>query len=174
MTARSRAARSPVSAETAGKPRLQPEAHASFQLVALANRVSASASRAYLRNFGVGVMEWRVLALLALKERTTAQEVSQLSGLDKSSVSRAVQALLRRRDVAATADQTDNRRTVLTLTGQGETLHDRILTSSLARERLLLHGLTQDERRTLFDLLSRLSANMDLVQAHDPAADNAT
>ena len=156
-----------------GKPRLQPEAHASFQLVALANRISASASRAYLRNFGVGVMEWRVLALLALKVRTTAQEISQLSGLDKSSVSRAVQALIRRADVAAAADPADNRRAVLTLTAQGEALHDRIILSSLARERLLLAGLSADEQRTLFDLLRRLSANMDLVEAHDPADDKA-
>ena len=153
------------------KPRLEPEAHASFQLVALANRISASASRAYLRHFGVGVMEWRVLALLALKVRSTAQEISHLSGLDKSSVSRAVQALIRRSDVATTADAADNRRTVLTLTPKGEALHDRVIVSSLARERLLLQGLSDKERRTLFDLLSRLSANMDGVEAHDPAAD---
>ena len=153
------------------KPRLKPEAHASFQLVALANRISASASRAYLRHFGVGVMEWRVLALLALKVRTTAQEISHLSGLDKSSVSRAVQALIRRSDVAAATDASDNRRAVLTLTPKGEALHDRIILSSLARERLLLAGLSTGERRTLFDLLSRLATNMDVVEAHDPAAD---
>ena len=153
------------------KPRLQPEAHASFQLVALANRISASASRAYLRHFGVGVMEWRVLALLALKISTTAQEISRLSGLDKSSVSRAVQALIRRADVATSADASDNRRTVLTLTPKGEALHDRVILSSLAREQLLLAGLSEQDRRTLFQLLSRLSVNMDVVEAHDPAAD---
>ncbi len=62
---------------------------------------------------------------------------------------------------------------MLTLTTQGEALHDRIILSSLARERLLLAGLSADEQRTLFDLLRRLSANMDLVEAHDPADDKA-
>ena len=160
-----------MAAEPRTSPRLNLERHAAFLTVALGARISASASRAYLRNFGVGVMEWRVLALLALKVRTTAQEISQLSGLDKSSVSRAVQALIRRADVATSADASDNRRTVLTLTPKGEALHDRVILSSLAREQLLLAGLSEQDRRTLFQLLSRLSANMDVVEAHDPAAD---
>ncbi len=151
-------------------PRLQPGEHASFQIVALANRLSASASRAYLRTFGVGVMEWRVLALLALKVRTTAQEISLLSGLDKSSVSRAVQTLIRRGNVAAADDPADNRRALLTLTPSGEALHDRIIKASLAREGLLLAGLSAEERRMLFDLMGRLAANMTLVEAHDPGA----
>ena len=64
-----------------GKPRLDPQSHAAFQIVALANRISASASRAYLRCFGIGVMEWRVLALAEMRlARATIWKAAWLWG----------------------------------------------------------------------------------------------
>lgn len=150
-------------------PRLDLERHAAFQIVALANRIASSASRAYLRCFGVGVMEWRVLALLALRPGMTAGEVSQISSIDKSPVSRAVQSLARRGHVRTEEDARDNRRTRLFLTSSGEGLHDLIVRASLAREERLLAGLSTDERQSLFALLKRLGANLPLVEAHDPA-----
>ncbi len=151
----------------AAKPlRLDPHRHAAFQIVTLANRISTSASQAYLRHFGIGVMEWRALAHVARKPGIAANEIAQLSGLDKSSVSRAVAALIRKGDVSAAEDPADNRRSLLTLTPAGETLHDRVIVASLERERLLLQGLSADERRNLFALMARLAANMDLVDDH--------
>jgi len=151
-----------------GGTRLEPGRHASFLVVALANRISASASRAYMRQFGVGVMEWRAMALLAASPGITANQIAQVSGVDKSAVSRAVHLLLKRGDVEASEDKTDNRRALLTLTPKGLELHDRIIVESLARERLLLTGLSDRERGQLFALLKRLLANMPLVHARGP------
>lgn len=153
----------------AGAPRLDPRSHAAFQIVALANRISASASQAYLRVFGVGVMEWRVLALAALKPGITAGEISLASGVDKSPVSRAVRALAERGHLRLAEDASDNRRSPLFLTPSGAAVHDRIILASLAREDRLLDGLSATERQTLFSLLKRLAANIPLVEAHDPA-----
>ena len=102
--------------------RLMPDRHASFLVVALSNRLSASASRAYMRQFGVGVMEWRAMALLAANPGITANQIAQTSGVDKSAVSRAIHLLVQRGDVQAAEDHTDNRRALLTLTpaGSGE------------------------------------------------------
>ena len=148
--------------------RLMPDRHASFLVVALSNRLSASASRAYMRQFGVGVMEWRAMALLAANPGITANQIAQTSGVDKSAVSRAIHLLVQRGDVQAAEDHTDNRRALLTLTPAGLALHDRIIYASLERERLLLTGLNDKERVVLFDLLKRLNANMSLVSAHEP------
>ena len=157
----------------AGPPRLVPDRHASFLVVALANRLSASASRAYMRKFGVGVMEWRAMALLAANPGITANQIAQTSGVDKSAVSRAIHLLIQRGDVTAIEDHTDNRRALLTLTPSGVALHDRIIFASLERERLLLDGLNDKERSVLFSLLKRLNANMTLVSAHEPVKDPA-
>ncbi len=146
-------------------PRLDPERHAAFQIVALANRISSGASRVYLRDFGVGVMEWRVLALVALRPGITAGEISQMSGVDKSPVSRAVQALTQRGLMRAQGDAGDNRRLLLSLAPAGETLHDRIIQVSQARDEQLLAGLSAAERAALFQLFRRLAANLAAAEA---------
>ncbi len=171
-----RTARPPMTAtEMAAPPaqRIDPDAHAAFMLVSIANRLSASASRAYMRQFGVGVMEWRVVGMLAGRPGITANQIGQVSGVDKSSISRAVHALIRRGYLDSREDAADSRRTRLFLTPEGHALHDRIIVSSLAREERLLHGFSEAERRTLFGMLGRISANMPLVNAHDPAGDDA-
>ncbi len=149
--------------------RLDPDRHAAFQIVALANRISSSASQAYLRHFGIGVMEWRCLAMIGRTPGTSANEIAQLSGLDKSSVSRAVSALTGKGEVLSAADPADSRRSLLKLTPAGEALHDRVLEASLDREQRLLAGLSGAERDQLFVLLARLSDNMTQVDAHAPA-----
>ena len=59
----------------------------------LANKLSASASGQYRKMFGVGIVEWRVIALLAVEPETTANSVSNVIGLDKALVSRTVKKL---------------------------------------------------------------------------------
>ena len=147
---------------------IDPDRHAAFQIVALANRIASGASQVYLRHFGIGVMEWRAMAMIARTPGTSANAIALQSGLDKSSVSRAVQALMRKGDVEAAGDPGDSRRTLLTLTPTGEALHRRVLAASLERERLLLSGFSQIERRMLFGLLDRLAGNMALVDRHRP------
>jgi DNA-binding MarR family transcriptional regulator len=154
----------------ASGPRLDPEWNAGFLLVSIANRISASGSRTYMRHFGVGVMEWRVLAMLALKPGITANQIGQVSAVDKSSVSRATASLLKRGYVRSSEDPADSRRLMLYLTPSGQALHDRIIVASLAREELLLDGLSAKERETFFRLLHRVGSNTALLNAYDPSA----
>lgn len=157
----------------AHKPmQFEPESHAAFQIISISNRLTASASQAYLKTFGVGIMEWRVLAMLAPTGGASANDVSHVSGVDKSAVSRASQSLVRRGLIAAADDPKDSRRTVLSLTEEGRALHDRVIRASAAREQLLLEGFSDDDRAELFRLLGRLSANLPLVEAHQPAAED--
>ena len=152
--------------------RIDPDEHAAFMLVSIANRVSASASQAYMRHFGIGVMEWRVLGMLAGRPGVTAKAIGLLSGVDKSSISRATQALVKRGYVEAQEDADDNRRALLALTPSGKALHDRIIVSSMAREARLLDGFSDEERRAFFGFLKRVAANIPLVDAQDPAEDD--
>ncbi len=154
--------------------RLDPETHAAFLIVSLSNRLSASASRAYMKHFGIGVMEWRVVALLAASPGATANLIGQISGVDKSSVSRATHSLIHRKFVQARDDEFDNRRTLLFLTPEGFALHDRVIVASLAREEGLLHAFSEDERETFFRLLKRATANLPLVEAYAPPSTERT
>jgi DNA-binding MarR family transcriptional regulator len=144
------------------------DASVPFLLVAISNKVVASASQAYMRHYGLGIMEWRVMALLASDPGITGKDISTLSGVTAGSVSRAINALRRRRYLDVINDAADNRRSFLKLNSVGMALHNRIIISALEREALLLTGFAQAERRTLLSYLKRLLANVALINAHQP------
>jgi DNA-binding MarR family transcriptional regulator len=143
--------------------------HLSFLIVSLANKITTSASVTYMRHFGIGVMEWRVLAMVAANPGVTAKDISQVSGVDKSVVSRASHILIERGLLATTNDISDNRRTLHVLTSAGHVLHDRIYAASMARRRLLTTGLSATERMRIIGYCRRLIDNIPLLINYQPA-----
>lgn len=146
-------------------PVLDLDSYVPGQITHLANKLARDASALYRRHVGVGLVEWRVLALLAREPGATAQRVCQVIGLDKGAVSRAVATLEAHRLVAPRADAGDGRRRRLTLTPTGRVIHGRALAIALERERRLLACLTDRERSVLRGLLRRLDANLEAVNA---------
>ncbi|UTW12224.1 MarR family winged helix-turn-helix transcriptional regulator [Marinobacterium rhizophilum] len=138
-------------------------------LTFLSNKLSSGASACYRKHFGVGVVEWRVLALLAVENGITANRICQVIGLDKSAVSRALRLLEDAGHVKTEADPADARRVIVHLTSQGRTLHNRILRVARAREQRLLDDFTADEVDTLVDLLQRMNSRVQLVNSYDPS-----
>jgi DNA-binding MarR family transcriptional regulator len=143
-------------------------ANVPFLMIAVSNKLVASASQAYMRHYGLGIMEWRVMALLAADPGITGKDISLLSGVTAGSVSRAINVLKRLRYLDASSDAADNRRSFLKLNSAGIALHNRVIVSALERETLLLTGFSRTERRTLLNHLKRLLANIARVNAHQP------
>jgi DNA-binding MarR family transcriptional regulator len=132
-----------------------------FLVTSLANKLSIAASRRIRRDLGIGLMEWRVIALLAVEGESSPGRVSQVAGVDKSVVSRAVTALERRRLIRVLADdQQPGRQTRLQLTPAGMTLHDRGIAGVLTSEAALQHGLSDADSEALIGLLKRLISNL--------------
>jgi DNA-binding MarR family transcriptional regulator len=147
---------------------LDRNANVPFLVVAVSNKVVASASQAYMRYYGLGIMEWRVMALLAADPGITGKDISLLSGVTAGSVSRAINVLKRLHYLDVSSDAADNRRSLLKLNSAGMALHNRVIISALQRESLLLTGFSQAERRALLGYLKRLLANIGLVNVHQP------
>ncbi|WP_417315782.1 MarR family winged helix-turn-helix transcriptional regulator [Cycloclasticus pugetii] len=135
----------------------------------LANKLSTGASVCYRRHFGVGVVEWRLLALLKVENNITANRMCQVIGLDKAAVSRALKSLLEREAITFTKDFKDGRSVLVNLTGKGVSLHDQILAVAKKRESLLLEGLEADEVDQLIFLLQKISSRIPIVNAFDPS-----
>ncbi|MED7669808.1 winged helix-turn-helix transcriptional regulator [Pseudomonas moraviensis subsp. stanleyae] len=135
----------------------------------LSNKLSAGASQCYRKHFGIGVVEWRMLSMLAVENDITANRISQTIGLDKSAVSRSLQALEKAGHVRSQVDAKDARRNTVSLTASGKALHARVLKVALERERRLLSGLSEAEVDTLIELLGRLHAQVPNVNEYDPA-----
>lgn len=140
-------------------------------LTFLANKLATGASQCYRKHFGIGVVEWRMLSMLAVESDITANRICQAIGLDKSAVSRSLQTLEAAGQVRSQVDPKDARRYTVSLTASGKDLHDRVLKVALERERRLLSGLSAAEVDTLVELLGRLHTQVSHVNDYDPVDD---
>jgi DNA-binding MarR family transcriptional regulator len=137
----------------------------------IANKISRGGSRVYLRMFGIGIIEWRILYVLAGNPDATAQAVCNKIDLDKAAASRSLQVLERLGYVMACAHPSDARKRTLALTAEGRALHDRILPVSVKRVQHLLQGFTDAERELLLNMLRRMQANAIEMDSRDYSAD---
>lgn len=131
----------------------------------ISNALSWGGSRLFLRRFGVGINEWRVLSAIVNLPGSTASRIGEELGLNKSVVSRSLH-LLHNRELV-TVDATDGRR-ALSLTAAGHELHDQLMAVALKREELLLAGFSPQERAQLQGYLRRMHDNIPAMNAYDP------
>jgi len=125
-------------------------------LTYLAGKISSGASAIYRPRFGVGITDWRIMALLATEPWISAARICSATGLDKAAVSRSARELEGMGIVDVRPDKSDQRRQIIALTSKGIVLHDRIVKLAIAREQRLLEGFSASERKTLLDFLMRL------------------
>jgi DNA-binding MarR family transcriptional regulator len=129
-------------------------------LTFVSNKLTRSGSALYRRHFGVGITEWRILAMLAVEPSIPATRICQVIGFDKGPVSRSLAFMEGRGLVTIRPDEADTRRRLATLTPAGRALHDRIIVVALERERRLLSCLTAEQRSTLVEVLNLLHDNL--------------
>lgn len=140
-----------------------------YRLSVLSNRVSGAIARVYSERFGLGVTEWRVMAVLGRYPALSAGEVAQRTAMDKVAVSRAVAALIAAGHLERETHEDDRRRSVLRLSGAGRRIYVEIAPLALAFQQRLLAGMDSDERALLFRLLDRLD-ELELQAEADDAA----
>lgn len=98
--------------------------------------------------------EWRVLAALVEKAPQTPAQVGTMAALDKAGVSRAVDALQKRKLVVAEPDPADARRLLLKPTSEGKTLARRVGNALRKREEEMLAGLRETDQQLLHELVN--------------------
>lgn len=130
----------------------------------IANKLTRGASQNYLNLFGVGSEVWRCMVLLAIHDTISAQQVSQIIGMDKASVSRCFKQMVAKKLIALELDDNDGRVRLASLTLHGRHIHDQILGIALAREQALLQVLSVDEIDILLGLLKRVHENLPAVE----------
>jgi DNA-binding MarR family transcriptional regulator len=131
----------------------------------LSNKLAGGASQAYRARFDIGIVEWRVLAYLAVYDAGTGAQMSQLMGIDKAAISRSAAALQNRRMISS--QQGLGRNLEFKLTQKGRKVHDRVMPLAIAREKVLLKGLTGKDVDALIGYLHVLLNNLPAVDAID-------
>ncbi len=136
-----------------------------YRLSVVTNRISGALSRHYADRFGIGIPEWRVIAILGRYAGLSANQVAERSAMDKVTVSRAVAALEGKGLLERERDDGDKRKSRLTLSGKGQQVYAEIAPLALGFERDLLTALTAEEAVQLDRIIDRLNAKMDAVDA---------
>ncbi len=129
-------------------------------LTFLTGKISNSASATYRPQFGIGITDWRIMALLATEPWISAGRICDVIGLDKAAVSRSVRGMKAAGIVDLQRRGDDQVRQAIALTRNGLALHDRVVKISLARERQLLKDFSAAERKQLINFLSRMHAQI--------------
>ena len=127
-----------------------------YRLSVLSNRISSAIAREYSQRFGLGVTEWRVMAVLGRNRGLSANQVAQRTAMDKVAVSRAVASLISAGRLLREFDENDRRRSVLRLSDAGYAVYDEVAPLALEFEKHVLDGMPSEERELLFRLLDRL------------------
>jgi DNA-binding MarR family transcriptional regulator len=136
-----------------------------FRLNRLAAEVSAALSSEYQERYGLDIPEWRVLATLGFRDDAcSAQYISHCTRTHKSTISRAVTALMKRQLVERVENQDDRREFALRMTRKGKALYEELIPRLLAKESRIMSCLSARERKYFAAILVKIENSFDLVQ----------
>ena len=141
-----------------------------FRLNRLAAEVSSELAGEYQARYGLDIPEWRVLATLGFRaEACSAQYIAHCTRTHKSTISRAVTALMKRQLVERVENRHDRREFALRMTRKGKALYETLIPRLLRKEREIMSCLTAKERDDFARLLGKIERSLDLLQASDDA-----
>jgi DNA-binding MarR family transcriptional regulator len=141
-----------------------------FRLNRLAAEVSAALSSEYQDRYGLDIPEWRVLATLGFRnDACSAQYIAHCTRTHKSTISRAVTALMTRQLVERVENEDDRREFRLRLTRKGKALYEQMIPRLLRKESEIMSCLSLQEQRDFARLLGKIETSFDLIQTSQEA-----
>lgn len=120
-------------------------------------------------DFGLSFLEFKAILELRVvhdSDGPCMQEVADATGSSISSMSRAIDSLVRKGLVSRIEDPEDRRRRMIALTPEGRDVVNRILMGRAAGVLRLAAEFEPEERATLNTLLSRLIERDDFANIH--------
>jgi DNA-binding MarR family transcriptional regulator len=142
-----------------------------FRLNRLAAEVSAALSGEYQERYGLDIPEWRVLATLGFRNQPcSAQYIAHCTRTHKSTISRAVTALMTRQLVERVANEDDRREFALRMTRKGKALYEELIPRLKRKEQAILSCLSAQEQKDFAVMLGKIENSLDLVQTSKEAS----
>lgn len=108
----------------------------------------------------ISFSEFQHLRQLWDEEGLTQVELSRRIGIERASSTAVISSLLRKKLIRRDIDPSDKRKALVYPTARGAALRDRLWACAIDTNTIAYAGLSQDDRRTLFRLLHRVTANL--------------
>jgi DNA-binding MarR family transcriptional regulator len=150
----------------AGDVAAKPSDLVSSKVLKLANVLRRGSTLVYGRKLGLSQVEWRIVALVGEHAPVSLNALADLLDLDKGQTSRNVSALVARR-LMLREYRRDGRGVRITLTARGAEIYGELMASALERNRVLLSGMTAEEKTQLFAILDRLTTLARTILAQE-------
>ena len=141
-----------------------PGAQILHRLLKLNNRLIAPFSTHLEHRYNITVNEFRLLMMIGRLGTSASHELSELTGVNTMSVSRAVSALQRHGRIEVTTDPGNRRRKTLTLTPEGQRLYETMLPTTDKVAQYLFEALRPDEIMAFDRYVTTLT---DALEAQD-------
>ena len=132
-----------------------------YRLANLASKMSEEFADVYQQQSDLTIPQWRILFNLAQFGQSHAKALCEQAAMDKSTVSRAIKALIDQRYVLSLENPQDKRANLLALSDEGHSLYQQLAPAALAWEQDLLASLTQDEYTVLLSCLDKLQTKLE-------------
>lgn len=130
--------------------------HLPYRLAQISLRIKNATTDRFVRNTGISAREWRVLGMLGIMGSRTPSELSELTGMDRATISRATARLVQLDYVQRTPNTIDNRSLTIALTARGDS-YCRAVVPRMARSGAECRSLFTAGEFTLFiELLDRM------------------
>jgi DNA-binding MarR family transcriptional regulator len=113
-----------------------------------------------LRREGINVTRWRILAVLAMGDGITINEIVDRAMMQQSALSRALMNMEMEEYIRRVLRRDDARYVEVFLTDKGRTLFTLLNVVVRRRQKRLLKGFSRQEVAAAFTLIRRLSRNM--------------
>lgn len=124
------------------------------------NALSRGASQLYRDRFNIGIVEWRVISMLAIEPNIQAFRIGEVICTDKGQVSRALLKLSEAKLVESKIVSADVRKKNWWLNEAGYAMHARILELALERERKLIEGCDPDDLEAFLRVARIMDKNL--------------
>ena len=125
-------------------------------LLASASSLASAEFHAVVRENGLRVPEWRVLACLSDRDGQTITELAALSLMEQSRLTRIIAQMEADGLVIRHGDASDRRLVRVVLTDKGGALAGKMMALALDHERKLLSAMPRGRGRQLKDMLGAL------------------
>jgi DNA-binding MarR family transcriptional regulator len=113
-----------------------------------------------LRREGINVTRWRILAVLAMGDGITINEIIDRAMMQQSALSRALMSMEKEEYVRRVLRRDDARYVEVFLTDKGRSLFNSLNIVVRRRQRRLLKGFSTQEITAAFALIRRMSLNI--------------
>jgi len=147
---------------------LRLDSYLPYRLSVASNAVSRLIARAYEDRFGLTIPQWRLIAVLAEDGPLTQQAIGARTVMDKVTVSRATQGLVKRRLVERAPHDADGRSHHLALSKAGERLYSEISPVALEYEARLLQQFDPAAVAELKRVLLLLEGAAEVLSGSEP------